>query len=39
MDEILSALITCYSLTMVTARGPGLGLDWDETAVARYAFS
>jgi mandelate racemase len=24
---------------MVTARGPGLGLDWDETAVARYAFS
>jgi mandelate racemase len=24
---------------MVTARGPGLGLDWDETAVTRYAFS
>jgi mandelate racemase len=24
---------------MVTARGPGLGLDWDEHAVARYAFS
>jgi mandelate racemase len=24
---------------MVAARGPGLGLDWDETAVARYAFS
>jgi hypothetical protein len=24
---------------MVTARGPGLGLDWDETAVARYAYS
>jgi len=24
---------------MVTARGPGFGLDWDETAVARYAFS
>ena len=24
---------------MVTARGPGLGLDWDEQAVARYAFS
>jgi mandelate racemase len=23
----------------VTARGPGLGLDWDEHAVARYAFS
>ena len=23
---------------MVTARGPGLGLDWDEHAVARYAF-
>jgi mandelate racemase len=20
----------------VTARGPGLGMDWDETAVARY---
>jgi mandelate racemase len=24
---------------VVTARGPGLGLDWDEHAVARYAFS
>ena len=24
---------------MVTARGPGLGLEWDEHAVARYAFS
>ena len=24
---------------LVTARGPGLGLDWDEHAVARYAFS
>src|SRR5271169_6032672 len=24
---------------MVSARGPGLGLDWDEHAVARYAFS
>lgn len=24
---------------MVSARGPGLGLDWDETAVVRYAFS
>jgi mandelate racemase len=24
---------------MVTARGPGLGPDWDEHAVARYAFS
>jgi mandelate racemase len=24
---------------MVIARGPGLGLDWDEHAVARYAFS
>jgi mandelate racemase len=24
---------------MVTARGPGLGLDWDEQAVARYALS
>jgi mandelate racemase len=24
---------------MVTERGPGLGLDWDEHAVARYAFS
>jgi mandelate racemase len=24
---------------MVSAHGPGLGLDWDETAVARYAFS
>jgi hypothetical protein len=23
----------------LTARGPGLGLDWDEHAVARYAFS
>jgi mandelate racemase len=23
----------------ITARGPGLGLDWDEHAVARYAFS
>jgi mandelate racemase len=23
----------------VTARGPGLGLEWDELAVARYAFS
>jgi mandelate racemase len=23
---------------MVTARGPGLGLDWDEHAVAHYAF-
>ncbi len=22
----------------VTPRGPGLGIDWDETAVARYAF-
>ena len=21
----------------VTARGPGLGLEWDETAVAKYA--
>ena len=24
---------------MLTARWPGLGLDWDETAVAHYAFS
>jgi mandelate racemase len=24
---------------MVTGRGPGLGLDWDEHTVARYAFS
>jgi len=24
---------------LVTARGPWLGLDWDEHAVARYAFS
>jgi mandelate racemase len=24
---------------MVTARGPGLGLDWDETAVGRYVLS
>jgi mandelate racemase len=24
---------------MVTARVPGLGLDWDERAVARYALS
>src|SRR6202008_1882760 len=24
---------------MVTARGPGLGLNWDEHAVARYAYS
>ena len=24
---------------MVTARGCGLGLEWDEDAVARYAFS
>jgi mandelate racemase len=24
---------------MVTARGPGLGLDWDERAVTRYAYS
>ena len=24
---------------MVSVRGPGLGLDWDERAVARYAFS
>jgi hypothetical protein len=23
---------------MVTARGPGLGLDWEEHGVARYAF-
>jgi mandelate racemase len=24
---------------LVTARGPGLWLEWDERAVARYAFS
>jgi mandelate racemase len=22
----------------VTARGPGLGMDWDEDAVARYRY-
>jgi mandelate racemase len=41
--DIAGAILTERLLPvdgMVTARGaPGLGLDWDEHAVARYAFS
>jgi mandelate racemase len=40
--DIAGAVLTERLLAvdgMVTARGPGLGLDWDEHAVARYAFS
>ena len=40
--DIAGAILTERLLPvdgMVTARGPGLGLDWDERAVARYAFS
>ena len=40
--DIAGAVLTEQLLPadgMVTARGPGLGLDWDEHAVARYAFS
>jgi mandelate racemase len=35
---ILAAPIEIVDGT-VTARGPGLGLEWDETAVARYAMA
>ena len=40
--DIAGAVLTERLLPVdgtVTARGPGLGLDWDEHAVARYAFS
>jgi mandelate racemase len=42
--DIAGAVLTERLLAvdgMVTGRGrgPGLGLDWDEHAVARYAFS
>ena len=40
--DIAGAVLTKRLLPVdgtVTARGPGLGLDWDEHAVARYAFS
>jgi mandelate racemase len=40
--DIAGAVLTERLLPIdgtVTARGPGLGLDWDEHAVAHYAFS
>jgi mandelate racemase len=40
--DIAGAVLTERLLPVdgtVTARGPGLGLDWDEHAVARHAFS
>jgi mandelate racemase len=40
--DIVGAVLTERLLPVdgtVTARGPGLGLDWDEHAVARYVFS
>jgi hypothetical protein len=41
-DAIAGAVLTERLLPvdgMATARGSGLGMDWDEHAVARYAFS